>query len=116
MSKSKIAYDYISAVLKWGSYLSFFLVLIGLVLYAFATPTFQVTLHIRALAMSQLARELLEFKPAALINFGLLVLMLTPIFRVIVAIFSFVLERDLKYTLVASGVLAILIFSLLIAA
>ena len=70
----------------------------------------------RALSIGQLARELLEFKPTALINFGLLVLIFTPILRVIVAILSFVLERDLKYTLVASGVLAVLIFSLLIAA
>ena len=115
MSKPKLAYLYISAVLKWGSYSSFLVVLVGLILFAFTSPAFPVTLQMKALSLSQLVNQLSEFKSIALINLGLLVLMMTPVFRVVVAIFSFALEKDKRYTLVASTVLVILILSLLIA-
>jgi uncharacterized membrane protein len=116
MSKSKLAYNYISAVLKWGSYLSLLILLVGLMLFALSSSAFPGISQIKALSLSQLANGLSKFKPIALVNLGLLILMLTPILRVMVAIFSFVLEKDLRYTLVAIAVLIILIFSLLVAA
>ena len=116
MPKSKLAYNYISAVLKWGSYLSLFILLLGLILLAFASFALPITFQVKALSLSQLTNELFKLNIVAFINLGLLVLMITPILRVVVAIFSFVLERDSKYTLVASAVLLVLMFSILLAA
>lgn len=115
MSTSKLAHTYISAVLKWGSYLSLAMLLSGLILLAFLRPELSPLSNIKTLSFGQLASGLSRFDVIALINFGLLVLMFTPILRVIVAVFSFIIEKDLKYALVASGVLLILLFSLFVA-
>ncbi len=49
----------------------------------------------------------------ALIQFGILLLIATPVARVVFAVVGFALERDKLYLLVSVVVLAILIFSLL---
>jgi uncharacterized membrane protein len=49
---------------------------------------------------------------ALIIQLGLLLLIATPVVRVIFALVGFLLERDKLYTLVSAVVLAILIFSL----
>lgn len=116
MPKSKLAYNYISAVLKWGSYLSLFILLLGLILLFFVSTPIPITFQVKALSLSQLTNELFKLNIVAFINLGLLVLMITPILRVTVAIFSFILEKDSKYTIIASGVLLVLMFSLLLAA
>jgi uncharacterized membrane protein len=48
----------------------------------------------------------------SIIQLGLLLLIATPVVRVIFALVGFLLERDKLYTLVSAVVLAILIFSL----
>lgn len=48
-----------------------------------------------------------------IIQFGLLLLIATPVARVIMAIAGFALERDHLYVVVSSIVLAVLLFSLL---
>lgn len=50
---------------------------------------------------------------AAIIQLGLLLLVLTPVARVVVAIIGFLLERDHFYAVVSAIVLAILVFSLM---
>ena len=52
----------------------------------------------------------------ALIQFGLLLLILTPVLRVIFAAVAFALERDRMYVVVSLIVLAVLLYSLLHAA
>jgi uncharacterized membrane protein len=49
----------------------------------------------------------------AVIQFGLLLLIATPVARVVLAVIGFSLERDRLYMVVSSIVLAVLIFSLL---
>ena len=49
---------------------------------------------------------------ASVIQFGLLLLIATPVARVIFAFFGFLAERDWLYTLVSALVLGILIYSL----
>lgn len=48
---------------------------------------------------------------AAIIQFGLLLLIATPIARVVFAVFGFLAERDWLYTLVSAIVLGILVYS-----
>lgn len=57
---------------------------------------------------------LLAGDPLAIIMLGLLVLLLTPVLRIIVSIVTFSLERDWLYTAITTLVLLILIVSFLL--
>ena len=50
--------------------------------------------------------------PAAIIQFGVLLLIATPVARVLFAIVAFALERDRLYTAIACGVLLVLLLGL----
>jgi uncharacterized membrane protein len=52
-------------------------------------------------------------QPAAIVQFGLLLLILTPIVRVAFTLVAFVLQRDRLYILITSIVLVLLLFGLL---
>lgn len=54
-----------------------------------------------------------HFDSAGLIQFGLLLLIATPVARVVFAVIGFALERDKLYVAVSAIVLAILVISLL---
>jgi uncharacterized membrane protein len=49
--------------------------------------------------------------PFLLFYLGILVLMLTPVFRVVIVVVSFSLERDKRFVLISLGVLVILLIS-----
>jgi uncharacterized membrane protein len=73
--------------LRWGAYIAFAILLAGLI----STP-------------------FLPTRTTYLIaSVGVVVMMSTPAFRVLIAIIVFLRERDYKYTLVATGVLLILL-------
>ncbi|AWB43216.1 DUF1634 domain-containing protein [Paenibacillus sp. CAA11] len=57
---------------------------------------------------------LLEWKSVAVIETGLLLLILTPIFRVVVSLVTFLQEKDYKFVAISSIVLVILIISFVI--
>jgi uncharacterized membrane protein len=59
-----------------------------------------------------LLSRLAELDPAAITETGILLLMVTPLLRVIVAVITFALERDLKYVVISLGVLAIVLASI----
>ena len=50
---------------------------------------------------------------SAIIQVGILLLIATPVARVVFAVAAFALERDRLYTLISLGVLGVLIYSLL---
>jgi uncharacterized membrane protein len=88
MSRQDIAADRVlSLTLKFGAYTAFALIAAGLVL--------QLTVPWGA-------------KVAAA---GLLVLLATPVLRIVVACLQFLRERDFKYALVSFGVLAIVVLA-----
>ncbi|HEY1391032.1 MAG TPA: DUF1634 domain-containing protein [Ktedonobacterales bacterium] len=62
----------------------------------------------------EVAQELAQGDPLALVALGLLVLLLTPILRVAISIIIFALERDWLYTVITLIVLLILLISLLL--
>ncbi len=77
----------IALSLRWGAYISFVILLAGLISTAF-----------------------LPVRTTYLIDtVGIVVMMSTPAFRVLIAVIVFFRERDYKYTLVATGVLLILL-------
>lgn len=59
-------------------------------------------------------KGLAEFKPYAVIMTGLLILILTPVFRVGISIVTFIKEKDFLYVIITSIVFIILIVSLLL--
>jgi uncharacterized membrane protein len=65
------------------------------------------------LTLSAVFRSAIHFESLGLIQFGLLVLIATPVARVSMAVIGFALERDRLYTVVSLIVLSILAFSLI---
>ncbi|WP_316823362.1 DUF1634 domain-containing protein [Pedobacter gandavensis] len=53
-----------------------------------------------------------ELDPKAIIQFGTLLLIFTPVARVVFSIFSFLIERDYLYVLIGSFVLLVILYSL----
>jgi uncharacterized membrane protein len=88
MSRQDVAADRVlSLTLKFGAYTAFGLIVAGLALQ------FAVSWGIKVTAA------------------GLLVLLATPLLRIIAACLQFLQERDFKYALVSFGVLAIVVLA-----
>lgn len=62
--------------------------------------------------VGQVLRGLVALKPYAVIVFGVLLLLLTPIVRVAISIFAFLLEKDYTYVVITLFVFLMLMFSL----
>ena len=65
-------------------------------------------------ALSDLLPRAAAFEGVALIHLGLILLMLTPIARVLVVCFEFARKREFAFSLIAFGVLLLLFFSTII--
>lgn len=61
----------------------------------------------------RLIGELRHLGPEALVSLGILLLVATPVVRVVLGLVSFARERDLLYVLVSATVLALLVFGTL---
>ena len=104
---------YVSAILLIGSFCAAGLLLLGLGMSAFQTEAQDGAAGSRGFSLFRSIEPLLRGEPTAFINLGILVMMLTPFLRVVVAGFSFLLEKDLTYASVAFGVMLILIATML---
>ena len=101
----------IVVVLRYGSLVAALVMALGLGLMLWRGPGASlITDHLIPLGV--LFPALVRFDPTALTEFGILLLLLTPIFRIIVAAVTFALERDYKYFLVSLGVLAVVLVSI----
>lgn len=103
------AQNAISAVLRYGSILSALVMALGVVLVFFAggaTPPAQ------PLSIGNLISKTLEMDPLSVTQLGILLLLLTPVCRVVIAVVAFGLERDRKYVLISSGVLLVVLASI----
>jgi len=107
------ATTFIAAVLRWGSYLSATLLFVGLV-WALLVPALPAQPS-QAIPLRMLAPQLAAGNPNALMQVGILLLLLTPLLRIVTAAVSFQAEREWRYTLVSLTVLAIILVSLLLA-
>ncbi len=63
-------------------------------------------------AAPMIVREAIAFRPLGLIQFGLLLLIATPVARVLFSVLGFALERDWMYVMITLLVLALLIYTL----
>ncbi len=101
----------ISLVLRYGSLVATVVMALGLGLMLAGGPDHTLFTYHRV-ALPLLIPRLMRFDPAALTEFGIILLLLTPIFRILVAMATFALERDIKYVFVALGVLAVILLSI----
>ncbi|MEG6567281.1 DUF1634 domain-containing protein [Thermoanaerobacterium saccharolyticum] len=100
----------ISQTLRAGVFLSALIILIGLILF-FATKSSGYPANTYPTSVIAIIKGLISLKPYAIIMTGLLVLILTPVFRVGVSIITFFQEKDYMYVYITSAVFIILILS-----
>jgi len=96
----------IAAILRYGSLISTLVMALGLILVLLRGPvSFGPGGHL--VSFRTLFPRVTHLDPATIAEFGLLLLLVTPIFRIIVAGIAFGLEREYKYVLISLGVLAV---------
>lgn len=117
--------QYIGKLLRYGVMLSCAITLFGGVIYLLQhkgvmvdyspVPTgmaFGVEDYLREL--NTIFPRMLDFDGAAIIQFGVLVLIATPIIRVAFSAFSFLIEKDYLYVAITLIVLAIILANMLL--
>lgn len=115
MKKENSLYSNVNLILRVGSYSAFVLLVLGLVLVLIAPGELDQGSSQLPLSFGELVLSLSRLKPWAVVNFGLLALMFTPMLRVAVALFSFLRLKDIRYALISLGVFLILFSGLLVA-
>lgn len=103
----------ISKTLRAGVLISAGIILIGLILL-FITKSSGYPANTYPTSLSSILRGLFSLKPYAIIMTGLVVLILTPVFRVGVSIITFFQEKDYMYVYITSAVFIILILSFML--
>ncbi len=106
-------YTMIGWVLQGGVLLSAAVILIGLFLLSLQPDKFAPQkLQLFPQTFSQVWAGLLLLRPQAVITFGLLLLIATPVVRVAISIPAFALERDRRFVVITTIVLLVLLFSI----
>ncbi len=102
----------IAAVLRYGSLLSALVMAagVGLVLLRGGVTTLS-----SKSSAGALLGQVLMLDPMGITELGILLLLLTPVFRVVIAVIGFAAERDSKYVLVSLGVLTVMLSSIVYA-
>ncbi|WP_059042367.1 DUF1634 domain-containing protein [Paenibacillus rubinfantis] len=100
----------ISKMLRIGVILAAIVIITGLVLFL-ATGDSGYPGDTYPTSFGTILSGLLAFKAAAVIQTGLLLLILTPVLRVFVSLFLFWAERDYRYVIITAIVFVILVLS-----
>jgi uncharacterized membrane protein len=106
-------------LLRFGVLLSATIVLVGAVIYlsqhGLEYPNYNTFLGEPKglMNISSIWKATLQGNGKSIIQLGLLVLIATPIARIVFSIFGFIVEKDFLYTSITLLVLAVIIFSLL---
>ncbi len=98
----------VHAVLIVGLIISTIFMLIGLVLDLVLNRQVPAAVP----DVTQIPTLVFALRPSGFLALGLVVLIATPIVRVVGSIFAFVYERDWRFTLITSVVLAVVLFSM----
>jgi uncharacterized membrane protein len=101
----------IAVVLRYGAIVSTVIMAVGIAL-ALIRGNLGWSSTYPAIHPRELLPHLLRLEPLAVIEFGILLLLFTPIARIVVAVIGFAVERDLKYVLISLGVLAVVLLSI----
>lgn len=101
----------IAVVLRYGAMISTAIMAAGVLLAVARGSLGSFSSH-ASIQLRDLFPNLLRFEPLAVVEFGVLLLLFTPIARIVVAVIGFARERDLKYFLISVGVLAVVLLSI----
>jgi uncharacterized membrane protein len=105
-------------LLRTGVILSAAVVLIGMILHAIKADSGPPDFHVfngepaSLRSVHSIFQGMLALKPGGVIQFGLLLLLATPVARVAFSIFAFACQKDKVYVLVTLIVLSILVYSM----
>lgn len=108
----------IGTLLRWGVLLAAATVLVGGVIYigscGSTIPDYKVFRGVppELRAVTGIVREAVSLNPLGLIQFGLLLLIATPLARVAFSVAAFALQRDRTYVVVTLFVLAVVLLGL----
>ena len=94
MKKENSLYSNVNLILRIGAYSAFIILILGMVLFLFTTPDPAEGSRLLPLSIDELMSSISRFQPQGLINIGLLVLMFTPMLRVVIALISFLKLKD----------------------
>jgi len=95
---------WIRAVLVWGMILSVTVMVLGLLMYA-ASPTGHQEVP---LSLPEIVSGIAQGNPIAVIDLGILLLIATPLTRVLTALAVFIADRDRRFVAVSLLVLAVI--------
>lgn len=98
----------VALALRLGSYASAALLGLGLLLALLKPPA---AVHY---SLRELLRQIATADPTAVMQAGILLLLVVPVMRVIVAAVSFAYERDYAYAAISVAVLLIVLSSILV--
>jgi uncharacterized membrane protein len=90
--------------------LSVTVMLIGLVLFAFS-PTGHEEVD---LSLEDIATGIVQGDPIAIIDLGIVLLIATPLTRVLTALMVFLVDREIRFVLISFLVLAVIAFAILV--
>jgi len=119
MRDSESIADVISRVLRYGVLISAAIIIAGLLLLiaanglSDATPLLNFDLR-QAPTLGSFASGLASLQPYSVIELGAIVLIATPVSRVLISVFLFAAQKDRTYTLITLVVLSLLLFSMLV--
>ena len=109
---------FLGRLLRWGVLLAALVVFIGGVW--FVAESYEVPQNYRTFrgepvelrAVPQIVHQAIALRPLGLIQFGLLLLIATPVARVLFSVLGFALERDWMYVVITVLVFVLLIYTL----
>jgi len=109
---------FLGKLLRWGVLLAALVVFVGGVW--FLAESYDVPQNYRTFrsepvelrAVPQIVHQAMTLRPLGLIQFGLLLLIATPVARVLFSVLGFALERDWMYVLLTLLVLGLLVYTL----
>jgi uncharacterized membrane protein len=110
--KKDLTCTWIGNILFIGSLCAAVLLVLGLGLMWIRGNSADEIANLAQSSFSDYFSALLRGESMAVINLGILAMMLTPFLRISAAILSFLLEKDYRYALVGLGVAVILLFTI----
>jgi uncharacterized membrane protein len=117
MRDSESMADAISRVLRYGVILSAAIIIAGTLLLVAASGSSdaQPLLNVRQTpTLSGFLSGLASLQPYSMIELGAIVLIATPVSRVLISVFLFAAQKDRLYTRITLIVLALLLFSMFV--
>jgi len=101
----------IALVLRYGALVSTLIMALGIAVTLLRGPAGSLAASHR-LRPALLLSQLMRLDAAAVTEVGVLLLLLTPIVRIVAAVVTFAIERDTRYVLISLGVLAVISLSI----